>query len=133
MHHILLFIPLLALVLFIFLPWPLALPLYLPIAIGSSIAFWKAMQALRKPSVTGKGAMIGDQAVVVEVMRDELEVHYQGENWRAAASQPMHRGQKVIIKGVDGLTLLVAPLAVPQTMRTQHERDPRGVGDANHA
>jgi membrane protein implicated in regulation of membrane protease activity len=116
MHHILLFIPLLALVLFIFLPWPLALLLYLPIAIGSSIAFWKAMQALREPSVTGKGAMIGDQAVVVDVMRDELEVHYQGENWRAVASQPTHRGQKVIIKGVDGLTLLVAPLAVPQTM-----------------
>jgi membrane protein implicated in regulation of membrane protease activity len=116
MHHILLLIPLLALVLFIFVPWPLSLLLYLPVAIVSSIAFWKAMQALREPSVAGKSAMIGEQAVVVDVMRDELEVHYQGENWRAVASQPTHRGQKVIIEDVDGLTLLVAPLAVPQNV-----------------
>jgi membrane protein implicated in regulation of membrane protease activity len=115
-HHIFLFIPLLALVLFIFLPWPLALLLYLPIAITSLIAFWKAIQVLREPSVAGKSAMIGDQAVVVDVMRDELEVHYQGENWHAVATQPVNPGQKVIIEDVDGLTLLVAPLAVPQNV-----------------
>jgi membrane protein implicated in regulation of membrane protease activity len=115
-HHILLFIPLLALVLFIFLPWPLALLFYLPIAIGSLIGFWKAMQVLREPSVTGEGAMIGDQAVVVDVMSGELEVRHKGENWHAVGPQPVHPGQKVIIKGVDGLTLLVAPLAAPQPM-----------------
>jgi membrane protein implicated in regulation of membrane protease activity len=107
-HHILLFIPLLALVLFIFLPWPLALLLYLPIAIGSLIGFWKAMQVLREPSVTGEGAMIGDQAVVVDVMSDELEVHYQGENWHAVSSQPMHPGQKVIIEVTGSSTCYIA-------------------------
>jgi len=116
MHHILLLTPILALVLFLVLPWPSALLLYLPIAIGSLIAFRKVMQAMRRPSVTGERAMIGDRAVVVKATRSHTEVHYRGESWRAVSSQPLQRGQEVIIEGVDGLTLRVTPLPYSQTI-----------------
>ena len=113
MHHLLLFLPLLALGLFFVLPWQLALALYVPIAIGSLVAYRKAWQAQSRPQVTGKRAMIGDQAEVAGTDGDGAEVEYQGALWRAVSSQPLHPGQQVIIEAVDGLTLRVAPLSRP--------------------
>jgi membrane-bound serine protease (ClpP class) len=111
MHHLLLFLPFLALGLFIILPWPLALPLYLFILIGSIVGYWKALQALRQPPVMGRSTMIGDLAVVVRAEKDEVQVEYQGEIWSAVSSKPLQPGQEVIIEKVDGLILRVAPLS----------------------
>jgi membrane protein implicated in regulation of membrane protease activity len=110
MHHLLLLLPLLALVLFWFLPWQLALLLYLPILVVSVIGFWKGLQALRRPPVSGENTMIGERAVVMDAVDGRIEVHYEGEIWRAVSSRPLHKGQQVIIEGVDGLTLKVAPV-----------------------
>jgi membrane protein implicated in regulation of membrane protease activity len=111
MHHILTLMPLLALMLFIFLPWPLALALYIPLVSVSLFAHWKGMQAQRLPPRTGTGTMIGDRAEVVSSYDDEAEVHYRGETWHAVSSQPLQRGQRVTIQDVEGLTLHVAPPA----------------------
>jgi membrane protein implicated in regulation of membrane protease activity len=108
-----LILPLLGLVLFKFLPWREALPLYVVILIVSFGLFWKIMQAQRRRPVIGKKAMIGDLAVVVSVKGDEVKVDYWGETWRAVSPQPLHQGQQVIIKGMEGLTLRVAPLSFP--------------------
>jgi membrane protein implicated in regulation of membrane protease activity len=118
MAHIFMFIPLLALVLFVFLPWQLALPLYLPIAISSLAIARKAMQAQHLPLVNGKEAMLGDRAVVVAVSGRKADVHYRGETWHALSSQPLHPGQQVIIEAVEGLTLRVIP-APTDGMHTQ--------------
>lgn len=106
-HHIFLLLPLLALGLFAVLPWQLAMPLYVAVMIGSLAAYWKALQAARRPAVTGSKAMIGGQAVVLTADEGEVEVDYQGEIWRAVSPQPLHAGQKVNIVDVDGLTLRV--------------------------
>jgi len=106
-------LPLLGLVLFKFLPWRAALPLYLVIVAVSSGLFWKVMQAQRRRPIIGKRAMIGDQAVVVSVKGDEVWVDYQGETWRGVSPKPLHQGQKVIIEGVERLTLRIAPLPSP--------------------
>ena len=100
----------LALVLFAFLPWRLALALYIPIAAVSLFSAWKVLQAQHQPPRTGTQAMIGEQAEVVRADPNALEVRYRGELWRAASSQPLKPGQLVIIEGVEGLTLRVAPL-----------------------
>jgi membrane protein implicated in regulation of membrane protease activity len=118
MHNVLLFLPLLAVGLFFILPWQAALPLYGLILIGSIIGYWKAFQAQRLPPVMGKRVMVGDQAVVVKAERDEAEVDYRGEIWKAASLQPLYRGQQVIIEKVEGLTLRVAPL--PQAPGKMH-------------
>ena len=66
MHHLLLILPLLALGLFIYLSWQIALPLYLLIMVGSLAGYWKAFQAQRQRPFIGRRAMIGDRAVVVK-------------------------------------------------------------------
>ena len=93
MHNLLLFLPLLALGLFFVFPWKAALPLYALILIISIIGYWKAFQAQHQPPVMGRKVMAGDRAVVVRAERDELEVDYRGEIWKAVSAQPLHVGQ----------------------------------------
>jgi membrane protein implicated in regulation of membrane protease activity len=115
MHHLLLFLPLLALILFYLLPWQVASPFYALILVGSIIGYWKALQAQRQPPVMGSKAMIGDGAVVVKAEKGELEVEYKGEIWNAVSPQPLQLGHEVIIEKVEGLILQVAPLPQPAT------------------
>lgn len=105
--------PLLGLLLFKFLPWREALPLYAVILAACVGLFWKVIQAQRGRPKTAKEGMIGNRAVVVSVSRDEVKVDYQGEIWTAVSPQPLHQGQQVIIEGLEGLTLNVAPLPYP--------------------
>ena len=109
MHHLLLLVVLIGWILFLFLSWQIALPLYVMGVIISLAIYWKVIQAQRRRPVIGKRAMVGDQAVVVRVEAEEAEVEYQGETWRAVSSQPLRSGQKVIIEGVEGLILRVKP------------------------
>ncbi|MEA1965800.1 MAG: nodulation protein NfeD [Euryarchaeota archaeon] len=61
---------------------------------------------LTKPT-TGRDELIG------EVVRAETDiapvgtVHIHGEIWRASAAEPVRKGEDVVIRGVDGLTLVV--------------------------
>ncbi len=111
MHHLLLLVVLLGWILFLFLSWQIALPLYVMGVIISLAIYWKIIQALRKMPVMGKRAMIGHQAIVVSVEGSDIEVQYEGEIWRAVSSQPLQAGQKVMIEGVEGLTLTVKPVS----------------------
>ncbi len=110
MHHVLLFLPLLGLLLFLYLAWQAALPLYLIILMGSLGLYWKIIQSQRRRPITGRTAMIGGQGVVIMAEGDKIEVEYQGEIWRAGSNRPLRQGQPVIIEGVEGLFLRVAPL-----------------------
>jgi membrane protein implicated in regulation of membrane protease activity len=109
MHHLLLVLPLVGLILFMFFPWPAALPLYIALLIGSLVIYWKIIQAQRRRPTTGKNAMIGGQAVVIRADGNAVEVDYQGVIWRAISPKPLHHGQQVIIDGVEGLILQVMP------------------------
>ncbi|HUL28932.1 MAG TPA: NfeD family protein [Thermodesulfobacteriota bacterium] len=110
MHHLLLLVVLFGWILFLFLSWQLALPLYVIAVIISLVIYWKIMQAQRNAPMIGKRKMIGDQAVVFRVEGDVVEAEYEGEIWRVVSTGPLQKGQRVIIKGVDGLVLKVAPL-----------------------
>jgi membrane protein implicated in regulation of membrane protease activity len=109
MHHLLLLVVLLGWILFLFLTWQIALPLYVIAVIISLVIYWKVKGAQSKAPVIGKRAMIGDQAVVVRVDGDDVEVEYEGEIWRAISPDPLQQGQRVIVKGVEGLVLKVSP------------------------
>jgi len=110
MHHLLLLVVLFGWILFLFLSWQIALPLYVIGLVISLAIYWKIILAQRRQPVIGKRAMIGDHAVVVRALSDKIEVDYQGESWRAVSSQPLHVGQKVVIEGVEGLILRVKPI-----------------------
>ncbi len=105
--------PLIALLLFLFLPWPYALALYIPIAGVSLLGYWKMLQAQRRPPAVGTRAMVGERADVISSKSDGVEVRYRGEIWRAISPRALRSGQEVIIEGVEGLTLRVVPLSQP--------------------
>ena len=105
--------PLIALLLFLFLPWPYALALYIPIVSVSLLNYWKMLQVQRLPPAVGTRAMIGGRADVIGSKGDEIEVRYRGEIWRAISPHTLQRGQTVVIEGVEGLTLHVVPLSQP--------------------
>jgi membrane protein implicated in regulation of membrane protease activity len=112
-HHWLILVPLLALLLFVFLPWQVAVAAYVPVLAVVGYIYCKIRQAQHQPAVMGEESMIGGRAIVVSTRRGEIEVHFQGETWHAVSSQPVQRGQEVIIEGVDGLTLHVVPAENP--------------------
>lgn len=61
----------------------------------------------RRRAVTGAEALIGRTARVVTVCRPEGQVRVAGELWRARSATSADPGDEVVIRGVDGLTLLV--------------------------
>ena len=101
--------PILSLALFFFFPWQWALPSYLPIAIGSLIIAYKAMQAQFQPPASGLEAMVGKKAVVITTGKGKINVRYQGEIWYANSKHSLTRNQQVMIKRVNGLKLQVTP------------------------
>lgn len=112
MHHIFMFMPVLSLALFFFFPWQWALPSYLPIAIGSLIIAYKAMQAQFQPPASGREAMVGNKAIAVSTEKGKVKVRYQGEIWNAHSKIPLNYGQQVMIESVIGLKLQVIPCPV---------------------
>jgi membrane protein implicated in regulation of membrane protease activity len=121
MHHLLLLVVLFGWILFLFLSWEIALPLYVVGVIVSLTIYWKIIQAQRRGPVIGKRAMVGGEAVVVRVEANEVEVEYQGETWRAISSQPLQLDQRVMIEAVEGLVLKVKPAPEPQRPSKKRE------------
>lgn len=109
--HVLFFgFPLLGLALFWWLPLPLALALYAPLAalsVGAGIA---TVQAMQRPAVSGCEAMRGRVGRVEAVEGPRLTVRMDSELWNAVAEEPLSPGERVVVERVDGLTLTVRPV-----------------------
>jgi membrane protein implicated in regulation of membrane protease activity len=109
--HVALGLPILGLVLFAVLPFPVAMPLYLVVVIVSALMYTAIWRALRLPPSTGLEAMIGGRAHVVESLHPVGVIRYCGELWRAVADEPVDPGTLVWIARVErhpeGLTALV--------------------------
>jgi membrane-bound serine protease (ClpP class) len=73
------------------------------------------LAAQRQPAVTGAAGMVGavgEAVLAIEPGRaGQIRVH--GETWRAVAGEPIAAGTRVRITNIDGLTLTVRPLEVP--------------------
>ena len=57
----------------------------------------------RRRAVTGVEALIGQRAVV----STPTQVRVAGELWEARSERPLRPGDEVVVRAVDGLTLLV--------------------------
>lgn len=66
-----------------------------------------ALKQRKKGPVSGLDALIGKEARVVADFTEEGRVFTEGESWTATAEVPLARNEKVIVRGVDGLTLKV--------------------------
>ena len=68
-----------------------------------------ALKARRRPVVSGEEQLLGALATVVGDFERDGRVMVHGEHWRASSDARLHRGQRVKVTEIEGLTLRVAP------------------------
>jgi membrane protein implicated in regulation of membrane protease activity len=86
------------------IPWPWGIFAILAgalLEIGESFAFLKWSR--RRKSSVGVEVLVGQTAVVVT----PTQVRVGGELWEARGDEPLRVGADVLVRGVDGLTLVV--------------------------
>jgi membrane protein implicated in regulation of membrane protease activity len=85
-------------------PWPWGLVLVIA---GGTIDVVESLAMLRwsrrRRAVTGAEALIGQRAIVAT----PTQVRIAGELWEARSSHVLVRGEEVVVRGVEELTLLV--------------------------
>jgi membrane-bound serine protease (ClpP class) len=76
----------------------------------AEVGFW--IRFLRRYRIaTGKEALIGTSAEVIEVCDPRGRVRFRGEIWHAECGSRAEVGNRVKVTGVHGLTLRVEPEA----------------------
>jgi membrane protein implicated in regulation of membrane protease activity len=85
-------------------PWPWGIVTVVAgglLDIGESLAFVKWSRRRRSP--VGAEALVGQTAVVAT----QTQVRVAGELWEARSEAPLRVGDEVVVRAVDGLTLVV--------------------------
>jgi membrane-bound serine protease (ClpP class) len=83
-----------------------------------SAAFFTAVVSLavraqmRKPA-TGSEGLTGERGEAVTDIDGKGKVHVLGELWDARSDLPVRKGERVIVKGREGMTLIVAQDTLP--------------------
>ena len=68
-----------------------------------------ALKARRSPFVSGREELFGAVGEILEDTPGEGMARIHGEFWSVRSAQPLVRGQKVRVTGIDGLVLQVTP------------------------
>ena len=69
-----------------------------------------ALKARLRPVVSGREQLIGSSGTALTDVYHEGEVFVHSERWSAVSDSPLHKGQTVVVTGIDGLTLKVLPI-----------------------
>lgn len=67
----------------------------------------------RRGPVSGKGSIIGGVATALEDFTSAGKVWLEGEAWQARSQVPIAKDQRVVVRKMDGLVLMVEPIAQP--------------------
>jgi membrane protein implicated in regulation of membrane protease activity len=121
MYHLVLLMPLLALVLFWILPLAVALPVYLVILLVSILIYIFLLRAMHRPVTTGQQGLLGETCEIIDINNHKGHVKLHGEIWEADISGQMHKGDEAIVTGVKGLRLKV------QNAEEKNETDMKGL------
>jgi membrane-bound serine protease (ClpP class) len=94
-----------ALALFVLPPgWGIALVVVAMVIEVAEVGFW--IRFLRRYRVrTGIEALVGTSAEVIETCDPRGRVRFRGEIWHAHCSSRAEVGDRVVVNGVQGLTL----------------------------
>jgi len=66
--------------------------------------------SLRQPQITGNPGMVGKQAIAIKAFTEAGQVTCDGCTYTAISTSPIKARQKVRVKSVDGIKLLVEPI-----------------------
>jgi membrane-bound serine protease (ClpP class) len=88
-------------------------PLIGAIALVSSLGLMAiigiAVKARNRPVVAGREQLVGATGTALSDFTRQGNVFVHSERWSAITSAPLRKGQEIIVTGIDGLTLEVAP------------------------
>ncbi|OQX86981.1 hypothetical protein B6D60_05030 [candidate division KSB1 bacterium 4484_87] len=70
-------------------------------------AIWMALRTYKKQVTTGKEGIIGEVGVAVTPIAPEGRVRIHGEYWNATSEEKIKKNEKVIVKSVNKLQLIV--------------------------
>lgn len=89
----------------------IALPVIAAITVSSALILSFMMHIVLKSQkhkvVSGQEGMIGSTATALEDFNQEGFVRVQGEVWHARSQAPVHKGDKLVIRAIEGLVLYV--------------------------
>lgn len=95
-----------------------AIPLIATFAILSMALFigvvGYAVKTRLRPVVSGREEMLNAIGIAEEDFAESGRVHVHSETWNAKTRQPLRKGQKVRVVGLEGLELTVEPAAEPE-------------------
>lgn len=107
MCHLLLAMPVFALIVFWYLPLPIAVPIY-AVVTGASLLFDAFLiRSMHKPALTGREELLHSTGTVLRIAPRAVWVRLHGEEWKAVCSAPVTLGDRVRVVGLNGLTLRV--------------------------
>lgn len=107
MCHLILLMPVFALAVFWIWPLRVAAPVYAAVTLLSLwmyVLIWRAMQ---RPVLGGAEELTHSIGEVMAVQKDGLRVRVHSEMWNAQSHDSLHRGDRVKVVGMTGLTLQV--------------------------
>jgi membrane-bound serine protease (ClpP class) len=91
------------------IPWTLIAPVAAVTAAFFLFVVGMALQARKRPVVSGREELFGARGEIVEHSDGQWWARAHGEMWQVRSHSPLHRGQRVRVVGIDGLILLVEP------------------------
>ncbi|SEK90053.1 NfeD family protein [Nitrosovibrio tenuis] len=92
------------------IPWPMIAATSLASASFLVFVIGMALKSRRAPIVSGREELFGAVGEVLEDTPGEGMARIRGELWSVRCTQPLVRGQKVRVTGIDGLVLQVDPV-----------------------
>lgn len=91
--------------------YQISIPLIAAFAVATGglivIILGAMFRARNQPVVSGAEAMIGSEGFALEDFEKNGRIFTQGENWIAVTDTPIKKGETVLIKQINGLTLKV--------------------------
>jgi len=87
-----------------------ALAVSIPLGIITAFLMGIAVRARRNKVVTGEQGLIGEIGIAQTALAPGGKVFVHGELWDAVSAVPIPAGERIVIRGVDGLVLRVDPV-----------------------
>lgn len=89
------------------LPWALFATISIIFLIFFFMMLNLAIKSHKRKIVTGREGLIGSNGIVITVKNEKIIVSVLGEIWNAKSSSTLKAGDKIKVKNVDGLLLIV--------------------------
>jgi len=90
-------------------PWVVVAIVTASSALFFVFAIGMALRARRRPVVTGAEGLIGTHGEVIEVIDGQWWARVRSETWKVRSQSDLQPHQRVLVTGMDGLTLSVEP------------------------